>query len=427
MLIDHAVVLLIDDDADVRESAQKLLTLSGLPCYAIGEPERALTAIPPDWPGVVITDVRMPEMDGEQLLERLRQQDDQLPIILITGHGDIPMAIRAVRAGAFEFLEKPVAPETLIDSVHRALNLRREIIENRAFLKHELGIRLLGKSAAMTQARDRLMQLAGSDIAVFIVGEAGTGRRTIAEQLHHLGRNAEGPLIRLDAELLGTQDEHRWRELYWDAAQGGSLLISHPEALPQQLQAQLCSWLLESDPGSRLGKPVRTLAISACDPVGAVNDGRLRPDLFYALSTATVTIPPLRHRREDIPLLFRHFVLQSCRRLRKPRPEIKKPFLDKLQQGDWPGNLRELRNVADMYAIGLARLEGLGRTIKVQKDQDSLDEQIDTFEKALIEEALSLFQGRVSEAADYLHIPRKKLYLRMKKHGLAKEEFKKSG
>jgi two-component system phosphoglycerate transport system response regulator PgtA len=426
MLIDHAVVILIDDDADVRESAQKILTRSGLPCQVFPSSEQALEVIHRDWPGVVLSDVRMPGMNGERLLDELRKLDEQLPVILMTGHGDIPMAIRAVRGGAFEFLEKPVAPERLIECIQRALLARRDVIENRQYLKHELGERLLGKSPLMVQTRERLMHLAGSDVSVFIIGEAGTGRRTVVEQLHSLGRFAKGPLVRLDAALVNevqaTDQSAEWRQLYWDAAQDGTLLIIDPEKLPRRLQALLCNCLCESD--GQLARKVHTLTISSVDPMQAVGEGRLRPDLYYALSAATVTIPPLRQRRDDIALLFRHFVQQSCARLRKPRPEIKKAFVDKLMQADWPGNLRELRNVADMYAIGLARMEGLGRTMALSKEQNSLDEQIDNLEKSLIEEALSLFQGKVSEAADYLHIPRKKLYLRMKKHELIKEEFK---
>lgn len=426
MLIDHAVVVLIDDDADVRESAQKMLNRSGLPCLTFASAQLALDALHSDWPGVVLSDVRMPGMDGEMLLDELRQMDEQLPVILMTGHGDIPMAIRAVRGGAFEFLEKPVAPDSLIECIQRALLLRRDRVETRRYLKHELGEKLLGKSPLMTQTREKLLRLASSDVAVLIIGEAGTGRRTVAEQLHLLGRSSKGPLVRLDAALVsetpGSDPTARWRQLYWEAAQGGTLLIIDPESLPARLQVLLCHCLCEGDGvGARA---VHTLTICRSDPLLAVSDGRLRPDLYYALSAATVTIPPLRQRRDDIALLFRHFVQQSCARLRKPRPEIKKAFVDKLMLADWPGNLRELRNVADMYAIGLARMEGLGRTMLLGKEQNSLDEQIDSLEKNLIEEALSLFQGKVSEAADYLHIPRKKLYLRMKKHDLIKEEFK---
>ncbi|WP_373974072.1 sigma-54 dependent transcriptional regulator [Chitinibacter sp. SCUT-21] len=428
MQLEHAQVLLIDDDADVRESAQKILNHSRLPCYTLSSAAPVLELALNDWPGVIVSDICMPGMDGEQLLEALRHKDEQLPVILITGHGDIPMAIRAVRAGAFEFLEKPVAPDVLIECIHRALSLRQEIIENRNYLKHELSERLLGNSVAMTQAREKLMHLVNSDLSIFIVGEAGTGRRTVAEQLHRLGRSKDGPLVWLDAELVNdvphSDQSAIWREQYWSAAQGGTLLISNPERLPQRLQTLLCNCLLESDPYSVNGRKVRTLTISTSDPKQAVSEGRLRPDLYYALSTATVHIPPLRQRREDIPQLFRYFVQQSCRRMKKPRIEIKKAFVEKLQQGEWSGNLRELRNVADMYAIGLARIDSLNRAIPINAEQNSLDEQIDEFEKNLIEEALSLFQGKINEAADYLHIPRKKLYLRMKKHDLDKKEYK---
>lgn len=427
MLTERERVLVIDDDGDVRESLHKLLSLSGLPCLAMADSRQAIHAVVPDWPGVVVCDVRMPGMDGEQLLMALQQMDAQLPVILITGHGDIPMAIRAVRAGAFEFLEKPVAPALLIASVNRALVQRQETVENRRYLTQELNIQLLGKSVAMVQLREKLTRLASSDLTVFIVGEMGTGRRMVAEQLHRLGRNSQGPLVRLEAELLApstsNDEDAHWRNMYWDVAQSGTLLICHPERLPARLQALLCNWLLDNA-ASTSGRSVRVLAISEVEPLQAISEGQLRPDLFYLLSAARVNLPSLRQRGDDIALLFRHFVRQSCRRLRKPHPEIKKAFIDKLAKGDWPGNLQELRNVAEMYAIGLARIEGLGRTILIDKEQESLDEQIDLFEKKLIEDALSLFQGRVSATADYLHVPRKKLYLRMKKHGIGKESFK---
>ncbi|OWY38087.1 transcriptional regulator [Xenophilus sp. AP218F] len=431
MLFDQVSVLLVDDDADVRESAQKLLNLAGLPCLTRADAASALADLPPDWPGVIISDVCMPGMDGEALLAALRQRDEQLPVILITGHGNIPMAVRAVRAGAFEFLEKPVSPPQLIDCARRALAQRREAIANRQFHKHELDSRLLGRSAAMRQLRDKLLRLAGTDLSVLICGETGAGRHTVAEQLHRLGRSAAGPLVQLDAEVLegGNNADQAafWRARYWDAAQGGTLLVCHPELLPPLLQALLCNWLLEMDPHSPQQRSVRTLAISGGDLVAEVAAGRLRPDLYYALSAATVAIPPLRQRREDIPQLFRHFVQQSCRRLRKPRPEIKKLFLNQLVQADWAGNLRELRNAAEMYAIGLARLEELGRTVAVSDDERTLDQRVESYEKELIESALALFQGKVNATADYLNVPRKKLYLRMKKHNLLKEAFKQPG
>ena len=420
MLIDHTLVILVDDDADVRESTRKLLALSGLPCLALPDAAQALATLPPNWPGVLISDVCMPDMDGEVLLQRLQQQDPHLPVILFTGHGDIPMAVRAVRAGAFEFLEKPVSPALLLECVHRALKQRQDFLAARSLRAGNLAEHFPGQHPLAVQLRERVLLLAETDLPVFICGENGTGRRTLAEHLHHHGKQAGGALIKLSAGHLGQQDHASLEQNFWQAAQGGSLLLIDPEHLPALVQHLLANWLLENS----IERQVRPLAISSLSPQQAVSDGLLRPDLYYALSAAQINTPSLRQRREDIPELFRYLVRQSCQRLQKPIPLIDESFVGSLGHAAWPGNMRELRNVADMYAIGLARLENLGRTIPLGQEQTSLDEQLDRAEKSLIEEALSLHCGRVSETADYLHIPRKKLYLRMKKHDLDKAEFK---
>lgn len=419
MLIEHARVLLVDDDADLRESTRKLLALSGLPCLAVDSAQKALELLPRDWEGVLLSDVRMPGMDGEQLLHLLKQREPQLPVILFTGHGDIPMAVRAVRAGAFEFLEKPVAPTELVDCIHRALAQRQDFLQARRLRAGDLDRMFPGEHPLASQLRERLLMLAETDLPVYLYGESGTGRRSLAEHLHQHGRQQDGQLVSIGPGHPGLQQATLLQQAC-EQAGGGSLLLLSPEQFPPDTQLWLANWLLEQGKLRRC----RVISISREAASATVADGSLQADLYYAIATACLETPSLRQRREDIPLLFRLLVKQSCQRLQKPLPDFDETFVASLQYAPWPGNLRELRNVADMYAIGLARIAPLERTVVVNAEQASLDERLDKAEKALIEEALSLNGGRVTETAAYLHIPRKKLYLRMKKHGLAKEEFK---
>lgn len=363
-----STVLLIDDDQDVLDSYQHLMAISGLTSKAHLDPVEALALLSEDWNGVVLLDMYMPTMHGMDVLKAIKQIDERIPVIVVTGHGDIPMAVEAVKLGACDFLEKPINPPVLLTLVKQHIEQRRHYIEQKIFLVRTVKRELVGKSAQIERIRSHVTQYAMLDNHIAICGESGVGRHTIAYLVHQLTSAAHSkPLIELavTAETCTEQLDEKVKQ-----AQGGTLVLDNVEQLSETMQ---------------------------------------------------------RHRPDDIAALFHYFLKQSCHKLGKSMPSVDSSYLALLRAHQWPGNVRELRNVAELYAIGIVKLTGKERIYNQVEMTSPLDELVDDYEKQIIEDALFLYSGRVADAANYLQIPRKKLYLRMKKHGLEKEEFKSKG
>lgn len=235
MLSNNCSILLIDDDADVLDAYTQLLEQAGYHVSACNNPFDAREQVPKDWPGIVLSDVCMPGCSGIDLMTLFHQDDDLLPILLITGHGDVPMAVEAVKKGAWDFLQKPIDPGKLLTLVDAALRQRQSVIARRQYCQQKLQVELIGRSQWTVRYRQRLQQLAETDIAVWLYGEPGTGRMTGARYLHQLGRHAEGPFIACE---LTPANAHTLNELIAQA-QGGTLVLSHPEHLTHEQQHQL--------------------------------------------------------------------------------------------------------------------------------------------------------------------------------------------
>lgn len=413
-------VLLIDDDQDVLDSYSHLMSIANLPSKALLNPTKACEFIHSDWAGVILLDVYMPQMNGIELLKAIKSIDEHIPVIVITGHGDIPMAVEAVKIGACDFLEKPINPAELLSLVKKNLDIRRYFVQQKTAMANSIKCELIGKSAQMGQIRHHVAQYSMLNSHVVICGESGVGRHTIAYLIHQLTQgNHASSLVELTVSSATTLAQI---EQKLDASENGTLLIDHIELLSEELQRYLTQRMLNQE---RLSKArTRVIAILGTEPEALITANRLQPELYYLLNQGVIEVPVLRHRPDDIATLFHYFLKQSCNKLAKPLPAVELSYLSLLRAHQWPGNVRELRNVAELYAIGIVKLTGKERLYNQSDLLSPLDELVDDYEKQIIEDALFLHSGRVADAANYLQVPRKKLYLRMKKHGLEKDDFK---
>jgi len=366
-------VLLVDDEEDVRLAQGQALELEGLDVAAFARPERVLDRIDAGFAGVVVSDIRMSRMDGMQLLAAVHAVDAGIPVILMTGHGDIALAVEAMREGAYDFLEKPFPAARLVASVRRARDYRRLTLENRSIRDEldqqgELDRLLIGRSPAMRDLGRSIRTVAGSDIDVLILGETGTGKALVARAIHDLSDRRDKPFIAvnlaalpeatLDSELFGHEagafpGALRARYGRFEHARGGTLFLDEVGAASPAVQAKLLR-VVEERSIERVGsqEPI-PLDVRFVASTNRPAEGAMRGDLLYRLSVAMLTIPPLRERLDDLPRLFGHLVDRAAHRLRKEPPDIGIDLLTALSDHGWPGNVRELRNVAERFVLGL--------------------------------------------------------------------------
>lgn len=435
-------ILFVEDEADVLEAARVTLELAGFEVDVAADGQAALERLSPDWPGIVITDVKMPKLDGLELLSHVTGLDPELPVILVTGHGDVPMALDAVRRGAYDFIEKPVAPERLIEVAGRALKTRTLIRENRELRTRLSGgtpleNRILGHSEPMIHLRRMIETLANVDVDVLVHGETGTGKELVARALHDLGPRGAGRFVAvncgglpesvIESELFGHEQGAftgavRRRIGKLELANGGTLFLDEVETMPLHIQAKLLRVLqertLERLGGNDIiGLNLRVVSATKTDLAVAAEQGAFRDDLYYRLSVARLDIPPLRSRLSDLPALFIHFVDQESRRIGREPPAVESDYLRGLLSQAWKGNVRELRNHAQRFILGLDDR-------RCEPGRHGLDAQLVDFERRVIETALANNNGRISDTADELGIPRKRLYLRMRRFGLDRTDYR---
>ncbi|KWR82964.1 MULTISPECIES: sigma-54 dependent transcriptional regulator [Pseudomonas] len=435
-------VLVVEDDPHVLLGCQQALALEDLDSDGVASAEEALRRVGADFPGIVVSDIRLPGMDGLQLLARLREKDAQLPVVLITGHGDIAMAVQAMRDGAYDFMEKPFAPERLVDVARRALEhrrLSREIGQLRRQLagRQALEARLIGRSPAMQALRELIANVADTSANVLIEGETGTGKELVARCLHDYSRRQAKAFVALncgglpesliDSEIFGHEahaftgaGKRRIGKI--EHADGGSLFLDEIESMPLNLQVKLLR-VLQEHQLERLGSnqliPVdcRVIAATKSDLAAMGREGSFRSDLYYRLNVITLQLPPLRERREDILMLFEHFLQQSSLRFDRPAPAIDNATAASLMAHDWPGNVRELRNVAERFALGLPVLTGGGQGPDASEPRFA--EAVEAFERSLLQSALERHAGNLSQAAQALGMAKTTLFDKVKKYGLA--------
>lgn len=405
-------VLVVDDDAAVRGALVQTLELGNLQPIAAGSFIEAKDHISASFDGVIVSDIRMPGRDGFHLLSFAQGIDAELPVILLTGEGDIPMAVRAMGQGAFGFLEKPCPANDLLAEVERALKTRALVLENR-LLKAQLeagdpAARLLfGTSSQADALRARVRMVAQTQAEVLVCGPPGSGISKVAEVVHLCSAHAKGPFVKRAAAGL---DPDTFADACLHAA-GGALFLDELANLPPETQFHVLDRL-------EAGLQTRLIAGASTDLEQAVADGRVMPDLFYRLDVMRVRIPSLAERPEDIPVLFRHYVAQACEQAGLRAPEITPQVIAGLMARDWPGNARALMSAAMRFALGLA----------VEQDRADSDlglaDQMARVERSLLIAALSRAEGRAAVAAERLKLPRKTFYDKLARYGLRPDDFR---
>jgi two-component system C4-dicarboxylate transport response regulator DctD len=445
-------VIYVEDDEDVRIGAVQALKLAGLEVLAFTSAEQAQASIRVDMPYIVVTDVRLGGKSGMEFLSGLRRTDPELPVILVTAHGDISMAVAAMRAGAYDFIEKPCSSEQLVTVVRRAAEKRRLTLEVRALrseLADQRGIEktLLGRSPQIKKVRRLISTLAAASVDVVIYGETGTGKDVVANCLHNHSERRRGnyvavncgglPESLVESELFGHEvgaftGAIRQRIGKLEYANGGTLFLDEIESMPLGIQVKLLRALQERTierVGSNKPIPVdcRIVAASKADLLQMSDKKLFRSDLYYRLGVAFIDLPPLRERREDITLLFEHFTLEAARRFKCDAPIADEKLVSRLLSYSWPGNVRELRNVADRFVLGVLNDTMIGNPDFEAADH-SLPRQLETVERVIVEDALRRKKGDINAAAALLSVPKQTFYDKIKRLAIDVEAIRgKSG
>lgn len=436
-------VLFVEDDDTLRSATTQSLQLAGFETLAFGESPQALANVSPDFDGIVVSDIRMPQMDGLQLLAAIRAIDPDLPVILITGHGDIPMAVKALHDGAFDFLAKPFAVDHLTASVSRALEHRGLVLENRRLralaAQPDGDDSLIGQSPAMLSLREAIVRIAAADLDVLVEGETGTGKELVARLLHRQGPRRGRRLVAVNCgalsdasaeiELFGHGSDsvphtRLSREGLIAASDRGTLLLDDVDLLPLSLQPKLLRVLEEREVHPiGVDRPtvldLRVIATTKSDLQIACEEGRFRADLFYRLAMLKLRVPPLRQRDGDRRLLFAHFVGEAEAALKQKAGDLPASAYLRLDRYDWPGNVRELRNFAFEAVLGRTPAEAE----RSEPDQP-LAARVSAFEAGLIRESLERHRGNVAATVAELRIPRKTFYDKLDRHGLSPATFR---
>ncbi len=441
-------ILLVDDDPDLRLSTAQALDLAGFDVTDTDQPEDvpALTGF--GFNGIVVTDIRMPRLDGISLMNRIHGLDREVPVILITGHSDVQLAVRAMREGAHDFVEKPFSGTQLAETCARALDYRRLVLENRvlraaAGQKDDLEQRLVGRSTAIIDLRRRLRTIGPAETDVLITGATGTGKEVVARALHDLSARAAKPFIAIDcAALPETQIESelfgheagafpgamRARYGRFEHARGGTVLLDDIGSMPLAVQGKLLRVIEErtiQPLGSNEARPVdiRFIATSRSPLEDEVAAGRFRADLFYRLAVVSLTVPPLSARPEDIPLLFSRLLTEAAARQRVDPVTPSTALIGAIVRRDWPGNVRELRNAAERCALGLGLETPTDLPEATRSEGGKLADRVAAFERAEIVRALIASGGALKPVYESLGLSRKTLYEKMQKLGIDKTHF----
>ncbi|MBX3252094.1 MAG: sigma-54-dependent Fis family transcriptional regulator [Myxococcales bacterium] len=447
-------VLVVDDEPDIRRSTARILERRGYQVSTAGDGEEALARIRASEVDLILTDVSMPGLGGLGLLEALREDGILVPTLVMSGAGTIADAVRALQLGANDFLEKPVSAERLIVSVQKCLETQRLKDEN-AVLRQDaasVGSDLLGEGPALRELRGLIGKVAPTEGRVLITGENGSGKELVAAAIHRGSARRDGPFIKLncsavprdlvESELFGHErgaftGAVQQRKGRFELADGGTLFLDEIGDMPLEMQTKLLRVLQEGQiervGGSRtIDVDVRVLAATHRDLEAMVREGAFREDLYYRLNVVHLRVPPLRERRDDVPLLARHFLERAAKQNRRDIHAFAPSALAALARYDFPGNVRELQNLverlvilADEDTISLADVEralggrngSAGAPTKLYREGETLADLLDALEKRLIEEAIEAHGNRAA-AARALEVERSFFYKKCKRFGI---------
>lgn len=417
--LENGPVLLVEDDHVLRTATLQALELAGLEVEPFESGDKAALYINPSFQGCVVSDIRMGGMDGMQLFARVRELDQDIPVILITGHGDIEMAVRAMHDGAFDFLSKPFSTDHLVAVIRKALQSRRLVLDNRALRSavsssnNDQGT----QSRVIERLRASIAQVARTSIDIQISGEPGSGKEYWAKQLHRQSDRYARPFIIRSAEQFLEKPDLADVD---QTCQGGTLYLEGCEVLSLDNQIKLSGLLdqrerLGLDGSNKLG--FRLVAATRDDPELAT----LSATLTHRIGAIRLRVPPLRERREDIPTLFAGFVRDALNQMGKKKFDMSATDRKRLLEHDWPGNIRELRNYAFGAVLNLPR-QALGATANLEAG--ALSTRVMKYEKLLLVEALEASNGNVVRTSAMLRTPRKTLYEKFAKYGIDPARFR---
>ncbi|MCV2403569.1 sigma-54 dependent transcriptional regulator [Marinomonas sp. C2222] len=449
---DNNQVILIDDEQSVRMAISQTLQLEDFDVKAFSSAQGVAESLSLDWAGVIVSDINLPGESGLDLFESVKNIDPDIPVILITGHGDISMAVSAIRDGVYDFIEKPFSNDDFIEVVRRASEKRRLTIENRQ-LRLELeaqnapGPRIIGNTQSIQRLRQALLHVADTGADILIQGETGTGKELVARYIHEHSLRRANPFVAIncgavpdsimESELFGHEkgaftDAKAQRIGKLEHANRGTLFLDEIESMPMSMQIRLLR-VLEERRLERLGSntaidlDLRILAATKVDLKTLCESGSFREDLYYRLNVVRVDIPSLRDRKDDILLLWQHFCLVATAQYKRESEPLSSARLHSLLSYDWPGNVRELRNLAERYVLmGEAGSFEFDQIITNENNPGvmTLPEQMERFEKTLLEQELLRQKGSIKGTMEALGLPRKTLYDKMRKYGLDKDMFK---
>ena len=436
-------IAIVDDEKDMRQSISQWLALSGFDTETFASAEDALKGLSPDYPGIVVSDIKMPGMDGMQFLRKLKGVDSTLPVIMITGHGDVPMAVEAMRIGAYDFLEKPFNPDRMTELAKKATQARRLTLDSRALRKElsdgsSLMKKLIGSSPAMERLREDILDIGQADGHVLIEGETGTGKTLVAHALHAVGARASKKFVliaysafdedALNRRLFGpAHDDEPIPAI--EEARGGTLVLEDIEALSPVLQARLMTAINDQ------GNPPETRIVAICNlqEQDKTCESVLRPDLFYRLAAMRIIVPPLRQRGEDVLTLFTALTDQFAEEYGCDAPQVSAQEAAQLLQAPWPGNVRQLINVAERAVLQSRRGTGSIASLLMADTDDArpamttegkpLKEFVEAFERMLIDNTMRRHKGSIVAVMDELCLPRRTLNEKMAKYNLQRSDY----
>ncbi|QFT64366.1 sigma-54 dependent transcriptional regulator [Roseivivax sp. THAF30] len=430
----NAGIVIVDDDGDHLAALADLIGASGYAVQTFDTADAALAAMT-EQPDLVVSDLRMPGMDGIAFLRKLRERWHDVPVVLLTGHGDVGHAVEAIRAGAEDFLEKPYDSAHLLAVLRRTLEAqaaRNEVARLQQVLAERADVSILGQSRAMQQFRKRISVLASVDLDVLITGETGTGKELAARAIHAASARAEGPFVALNCAALpesmaetilfghgegALAHDADGRAGKLEAADGGTLMLDEVETMPMAIQAKMLRVLQERSferLGDNVARPLYVRVIATTKTNLRLLD-TFRPDLFYRLAGAELTTPTLHEAGEDIPLIFAHYAQLAARRYGRPDPEVPWALSQNLKRRAWSGNVRELKTSAEAFALGLLELESAG----AQKSGPmTLADRVAEFEAREITAVLEAHAGNTLRTAETLGLPRRTLNDKMRRYAI---------
>ncbi|MBC8258198.1 MAG: sigma-54-dependent Fis family transcriptional regulator [SAR324 cluster bacterium] len=450
-------VLFVDDEQVVRKSIEQWLVLADYEVLLCESAKEAIRQLTPHFPGVVVTDVKMTGMSGVELLQYIVRECPDIPVILLTGHGDIAMAVESIQQGAYDFIEKPYDPERLLEAIGRAQERRTLFLENlklRQQLEQRDGIRsrIIGESASMELLRRQILDLADTNASVLIHGETGSGKEMVAQSLHDFSARSSANFVPIncgavpesifESELFGHESgaftgAAKSRVGRFEYANRGSLFLDEIGSMPFSLQVKVLRALQEREIirlGSNQGVPIdiRLITATKLDLRTASLEGKFREDLYYRLAVTELYIPPLRERREDIVLLFEHYASEARRVHSRESRSLTAEDIAALENYNWPGNVRELKNISERFVLSGTAAPGLEQILFPGKSfpllgaaetDVQLSERMAVFEKHAIEQALNQHHGNIKAVMEMLGLPRRTLNQKMAVYKLKREDY----